>query len=84
MKQLQIALHPQIYDAIERIAEDEHQSISQVIEHLLEEQVGTQKIRVSSDDVSAEEIGTLAATGGAFDWLADEPDLYDDACGEPA
>jgi len=24
-----------------------------------------------------------ARVGGAFDWLADEPDLYDDACGEP-
>ncbi|MCX6379918.1 MAG: hypothetical protein NT023_10655 [Armatimonadetes bacterium] len=29
------------------------------------------------------EIAALARVGGAFDWLADEPDLYDDACGEP-
>jgi antitoxin (DNA-binding transcriptional repressor) of toxin-antitoxin stability system len=28
------------------------------------------------------EVAALAAAGGAFDWLADEPDLYDDTCGE--
>ena len=28
------------------------------------------------------EIARLALVGGAFDWLAEEPDLYDDTCGE--
>lgn len=31
---------------------------------------------------SAHEIAALAMVGGAFDWLADEPDIYDDTCGE--
>ena len=28
---------------------------------------------------SADELAYLAMQGGAFDWLADEPDLYSDA-----
>ena len=34
---------------------------------------------VADDSVSSKDIARL---GGAFDWLADEPDLYDDTCGE--
>lgn len=37
---------------------------------------------VAEDSVSSEDIARLAMLGGAFDWLADEPDLYDDTCGE--
>jgi hypothetical protein len=29
------------------------------------------------------QLAALAISAGAFDWLADEPDLYDDASGEP-
>ncbi len=29
-------------------------------------------------DPSADELAYLAMQGGAFDWLADEPDLYSD------
>ena len=36
----------------------------------------------SDDSPSATEVAALAMAGGAFDWLADEPDLYDDTCGE--
>ena len=36
-----------------------------------------------ADDTATPEIGALAAGGGAFDWLADEPELYDDTSGEP-
>jgi hypothetical protein len=39
--------------------------------------------RAATDDTAAQEIARLAAAGGAFDWLADEPDLYDDTSGEP-
>lgn len=31
---------------------------------------------------TSSEIASLAMAGGAFDWLTDEPDLYDDTCGE--
>ncbi len=39
---------------------------------------------LQTEEPSAKEIAKLAMAGGAFDWLADEPDLYDDTCGESA
>ena len=38
---------------------------------------------VADDDTPGSEIAAMAMAGGAFDWLADEPDIYDDTCGEP-
>ena len=38
-------------------------------------------VSLPSEDVSSAEIAQLAMAGGAFDWLANEPDIYDD---EPA
>ncbi|MFQ5633364.1 MAG: hypothetical protein ACE5I1_31750 [bacterium] len=35
------------------------------------------------DELSAAEMTQIALSGGAFDWLKDEPDLYSDADGEP-
>jgi hypothetical protein len=37
---------------------------------------------VAPDDLSSAEIVKVIAGGGAFDWLADEPDLYSIADGE--
>ncbi len=39
-------------------------------------------VPVGDDTPAPSEIARLATAGGAFDWLADEPDLYDDTCGE--
>jgi hypothetical protein len=40
-----------------------------------------QRVRVVIEAVDDDELPTTAlnAAGGAFDWLADEPDLYSDA-----
>ena len=37
---------------------------------------------LAANEISSKEIAWLAMAGGAFAWLADEPDLYDDTCGE--
>ncbi|ARJ67262.1 hypothetical protein WV31_17110 [Magnetospirillum sp. ME-1] len=40
-----------------------------------------QRLRVVVESIEADEpsITAMNAAGGAFDWLADEPDLYSDA-----
>lgn len=40
-----------------------------------------QRLRVVVESIEADEpsITTMNATGGAFNWLAEEPDLYSDA-----
>ena len=42
----------------------------------------TDPIASEDAEISPLELAKLAMAGGAFDWLADEPDLYDDTCGE--
>jgi len=41
----------------------------------------TQRLRVVAQSIEAEEpsVTAINAAGGAFDWLAEEPDLYSDA-----
>ena len=39
-------------------------------------------VAVEDAPLDASEIARLAMAGGAFDWLAEEPDLYDDTYGE--
>jgi len=50
---------------------------------LLQDQRPVAKLVSLTDEVSSGEITALAMSGGAFDWLADEPELYDDTGGEP-
>ncbi len=42
----------------------------------------TDPIAPEDAEISPLEFAELAMAGGAFDWLAGEPDLYDDTCGE--
>jgi hypothetical protein len=83
-KQVNIRLEAALYQTLQAIAGRERRSVPQTALHLLEaglrQRIGGQ---ISRDDTPSREIAALAAAGGAFDWLADEPDLYDDTCGEP-
>lgn len=83
-KQVNIRLEAALYQTLRALARQERRSVPQTTLHLLEaglrQRVGG---RVSGDDTPSQEIAALAAAGGAFDWLADELDLYDDTCGEP-
>lgn len=83
-KQLNIRVEPVLYQAIEAVAGQERRSVPQTARQLLEEGL-RQRVggRAILDDTSSQEIAALAAAGGAFDWLAEEPDLYDDTSGEP-
>ncbi len=40
-------------------------------------------VPASASVLSAAELARLAQAGRAFDWLADEPDIYSEADGEP-
>lgn len=83
-KQITLEIGSTLYHALESIAQKERRSVTQAALFLLEESLRQRGGDLPSDDVPALEISALARAGGAFDWLADEPDLYDDACGEPA
>ena len=83
-KQVNIRVESALYRALEAIARRERRSVPQTARLLLEEGLRQRSSGESSrEDTTAADIAVLAAAGGAFDWLADEPDLYDDTCGEP-
>jgi len=44
---------------------------------------GEHQVVVVIDDVPGGDLAVVAQHGGAFDWLDDEPDLYNDQDGEP-
>ena len=83
-RQVNIRVEPALYRAVEVVARQERRSLGQAARQLLEEGL---RHRVATtgmlDDTSSDQIGRLAAAGSAFDWLAAEPDLYDDTAGEP-
>ncbi|MBV9852773.1 MAG: hypothetical protein JO250_24195 [Armatimonadetes bacterium] len=83
-RQLNIRLKPGIYQALETIAREERRSVPQAAQQLIEDGL---RSRVTpgkgAEDTPGTEIARLAAAGGAFAWLEEEPDLYDDTCGEP-
>ncbi len=83
-KQVNVRLELAMYHALEALARQERRSVSQTARQLMEE--GLQRRLghgAMADDTSSQEIAALAVAGGAFDWLAEEPDLYDDTSGEP-
>jgi hypothetical protein len=83
-KQVNLRVEPALYQALETVARQERRSVSQAARQLMEEGLRHHAGgRIPADDTAAQEIATLAARGGAFDWLADVPELYDDTSGEP-
>ena len=83
-KQVNIRIEPALFRSIEAIARQERRSVPQAAKLLLEEGLRRRLDgRPTHDDVLPAEIAALADVGGAFDWLSEEPDLYDDTCGEP-
>ena len=83
-KQVHIRIQPSLYRALEAVARQEHSSVPQAARLLLEESLERRADSGSkADDTRGADIATLALAGNAFQWLEDEPDLYDDTCGEP-
>src|SRR5437762_7210294 len=83
-KQVNIRVQPVLCEALESIARQERRSLPQVVRQLLEDGLRLRAdAHTTPDDTAGREIARLAAAGGAFDWLDEEPDLYDDGDGEP-
>ncbi|HEV8636898.1 MAG TPA: CopG family transcriptional regulator [Chloroflexota bacterium] len=85
MAQLNVKLDQERLSALRRYADRRRTPISWLIRDYVDYLVaGGLPVRPAVDDVpSGMELARLAQEGGSFDWLADEPDLYSDADGEP-
>lgn len=84
IRQLNFRVDVRLYQALEALALEEQRSVAQVARRLVDEGLGHRLDgRTTRDDVAVHAIARLAQAGGAFTWLAEEPDLYDDGAGEP-
>lgn len=82
-RQLNIRLESELYTTLQSMALNERRSVPQTAKLLLEKGLLQQTVEFPLDDLPVRQIGILAASGGGFRWLEEEPDLYDDASGEP-
>lgn len=79
MRQLNVKLTDEQHDALRRYAVRRRSPVAWIIKDYVDALV----VRELDAEVRAHETTQLAAHGGAFDWLAEEPDLYTWEDGEP-
>jgi hypothetical protein len=79
MRQLNVKLSRKQHEALRRYASRRRTPVAWVIKDYIDNLAG----RDSAGRVRAHESTQLAARGGSFDWLSEEPDLYSEADGEP-
>ena len=82
-KQINIRVGAALYRLLETVAHQDRRSVPQSARLLLEEALRRRFGGVAADDTLGSDIGVLATAGGSFDWLAEEPEIYDDTYGEP-
>jgi hypothetical protein len=82
--QVNVRVDAALHRALEAVAREERRSVAQTARQLMEDGLRQRTGgRASTDDLAAEQLAALAERGRAFDWLAEEPDRYDETSGEP-
>lgn len=79
VRQLNVKLSQAQHDALRRYAARRRTPVAWLIKDYITSLVERERAQA----VGAHEPTQLAAHGGAFDWLADEPDIYTDEDDEP-
>lgn len=85
MAQLNVKLSEERLDALRRYAARRRTPVSWLIKDYVDYLLGGGRpvLSPAAEAPTAAELAALAQHGGAFDWLADEPDLYSSDDGEP-
>lgn len=78
-RQLNVKLSQAQHEALRRYAARRRTPVAWLIKDYIDSLV----VRELDAEVRAHDSTQLAAHGGAFDWLADEPDVYTWEDGEP-
>ena len=85
MAQLNVKLPEERLEALRRYADHRRTPVSWLIKDYVDYLLaGGQPVTAAAEDeIEGKQLAALAERGGSFDWLADEPELYSDADGEP-
>jgi hypothetical protein len=79
MRQVNVKLTQRQHEALKRYALRRRTPVAWVIKDYIDNLAGGD----AAAGVRVHESTQVAARGGSFDWLSDEPDLYSEADGEP-
>ena len=84
MAQLNVKLDDHTLAALRQYARTRRTPVAWLIKDYIDYLLagGQPPVPRATDSPTAHELAALAAGGGAFDWLATEPDLYSAADGE--
>jgi hypothetical protein len=85
MAQLNVKLSADRLEALRRYAARRRTPVAWLIKDYVDYLIGGgQPVALSAaEEPRSQQLAVLAQKGGAFDWLADEPDLYSANDGEP-
>ena len=84
MAQLNVKLDDDSLDALRRYSARRRTPVSWLIrDYVAYLLAGGRPVEYSPDEVTSADLARLAERGGAFDWLAEEPDIYSALDGEP-
>ena len=84
MAQLNVKLSPEQIEALRKYADRRRTPVAWLIRDYIDYLLrGGTPVTVIDDELASHEMAQLAQHGGAFDWLAGEPELYAPTDGEP-
>lgn len=85
MSQLNVKMSQEEFDALRRLAAKRRTPVSWLVKDYVNYLIaGGQPVTPpESEAPTTAELAALAQQGGSLDWLADEPELYSLADGEP-
>jgi hypothetical protein len=85
MAQLNVKLPEERLEALRQLADRRRTPVSWLIKDYVDYLLaGGQPVTpATEDEIGGRQLAALAERGGSFDWLAEEPELYSDADGEP-
>ena len=84
MAQINVRLNDERYESLRRYASSRRTPVAWLIKDYIDYLLaGGEPVTPSDEVVTASDLATIAQHGRAFDWLAEEPDLYSRSDGEP-
>lgn len=82
-KQVNVRVEGEVYDQLAARAKRDRRSIPQTARLLLSDALNVPADQPFEQGSDAGNIAALATAGGAFEWVAEEPEIYAATPGEP-
>lgn len=82
-RQVNVRVESDVYDQLAAQAKRDRRSIPQTARLLLRDALSARRDQPFEQGSDVGDLAALATAGGAFDWVAEEPEIYAATSGEP-